>query len=268
LLSDFNIETDLYRRDKTIDFNITFNNDQKTFKVLRVLLTTYAPSLTGLYRYPGIKSVTLTDVPVQSFEVFLGWLYYEYFNHKDGVPRPWDHKTRVVNLDLMNENGYIYYDSNDPLMWNASDKHVVEHAEAAIEMYIFAGTYEIPRLRLDAIDRLVWCHNRIWATGGLVDCPLSYIGQASLTRAYENTLKGDKIGDLLSQGYYELGDHKDEALLVLPKELLAKISGWALRCTPFDFGVWDSCDFHEHMDHNERDACQVRVQMRRGIPRG
>jgi hypothetical protein len=166
----------------------------------------------------------------------------------------------------MKENGFIYYDSNDPIMWNASDEHVIEHTEAAIEIYIFASTYEIHRLRLDAIDRLVWCHNRIFDTSTLVDGPLGYVGPSVLTRAYKNTLTSDPIRRLLSEGYYELGCHSDEALLTLPKELLAKMLGWALHGIAFDSGLWEPCSFHEHTDQNERDACEVRVQMQRGMP--
>lgn len=51
------------------------------------------------------------------------------------------------------EFGGDYYEYGDCLIWNGGS--LLEYAEAAIDMFIFAEKYEIPQLRQDGIDRLV-----------------------------------------------------------------------------------------------------------------
>jgi hypothetical protein len=122
--------------------------------VRRLLLLDHLPGLGNIFRYTGVKSVTLTDVPVKIFEALMGWLRYEYYKCDD--PAHWlcyDGSISISNLTTQDSD--IHYEQYDPIMWDDSLECLPEHAEVAIHIYSFAHTYNIPRLHLDAIDRLV-----------------------------------------------------------------------------------------------------------------
>jgi hypothetical protein len=78
-------------------------------------------------------------------------------------------------------------------------------------MFIFASKYEIPRLRQNAIDRLVWCHNR-FKNEQDEELPPDYISLATNPRVYEFTQLDAPIRKLLSDGYFEFAEH-NEALV-------------------------------------------------------
>jgi hypothetical protein len=253
--------TKLQCREETVEFNITFNKDQKTFPVLRLVLAVHVPSLAIFFRYPGVKSVTLTDVPVKSFDIFLGWLRFENIATRDDPGSPWPFGSpRTPDFGVMNDAGGDYYDSGDPIMWPRPGDNFMEIGEAAIEMYTFAVKYEIPRLRRDAIDRLVWWHE---VRHSEVEIRTGYIGIATLVRVYENTCVDDPIHELLSEGYLEFGSRDVETCMALPKRLLAAV----LKKTNDGFlsEPWQPCLYHGHANQAARDACVVRVQMKRGL---
>jgi hypothetical protein len=65
-------------RQETVEFDHTYKIEQKTLKVLRHLLTAFVPSLGSMFKYRGVTSVKLNDVPPLVFNIFLGWLRNEY----------------------------------------------------------------------------------------------------------------------------------------------------------------------------------------------
>lgn len=74
----------------------------------------------------------------------IGWLYYED-NKRGGDPNYLCTEDPTVNprfchMDVM-DDGWDNYNSTQPLMWDMGRSTTAEYAEAALEMYIFAGTY-------------------------------------------------------------------------------------------------------------------------------
>ena len=77
-------------------------------------------------------------------------------------------------------NGKRWFDRElDPYTWSSIRLDIWEHADIAIDMFIFAQTFEVSRLRQDAVDRLVWCHNTAYddGTGG------SFVSTAAIVNA-------------------------------------------------------------------------------------
>jgi len=115
-------------------------------------------------------------------------------------------------------------------------------------MYIFASRYEIPRLRQDAIDRLVWCNN--WMFIDYIENPDYYHNHISITAIetlYRNTKPGDPLRGLLGEGYHDYGDQRDVALGQLPKDFLVDIlcKVWDKKCDRY--GPWrNPCKYHGH----------------------
>jgi hypothetical protein len=90
--------------------------------------------------------------------------------------------------------------------------------EFAIEVLIFAETFNIPRLRQNAIDRLVWCHNIV----NKADARGKFVSPAAIRRACANTKFGSGVRKILAFGWCDYEDEdrrKNEAVLkALPQE--------------------------------------------------
>lgn len=144
----------MWHRTETVEFDIRCGDVHETFDVLRLLLDAYVPSLASLFRFPGVRSVRLDDVTPESFEIFIGWLRFEHFAGVSNSLCPDIKPGQPSELTWPDDGSCSCYHSEEPLIWdNASNFSA--YTEAAINMYIFANRYQIPRLRPDAIDRLV-----------------------------------------------------------------------------------------------------------------
>jgi hypothetical protein len=223
------------------------------------------PSLASVFRFLGITSITLNDIPTKSFEVFLGWLRYEYLDRARNLRKLSNHTMPTLNFELMTTDGRLYHDDDrDPIMWDPRAECLAEHAEVAIHLYIFANRYEIPHLRLDAIDRLVWCLNRFDDAEDR-SIEVNFIGTATMVRAWRTISRDDPIRELLCEGFCGMGDHGEETLMELPKELLVSV---LLKCQAYwltNYGPWRPCDYHGHDWERVGETCVVRVQMERGM---
>jgi hypothetical protein len=86
----------------------------------------------------------------------------------------------------------------DPIVCEVTeDDQVWMIAEAAIEMYIFAKIYDVPRLSHDAIDRLIWCQN------------------TAIERVYEHTKPGCFLRDWSVLGFRHFFDIDATDMLTL-----------------------------------------------------
>jgi hypothetical protein len=93
-------------------------------------------------------------------------------------------------------------------------------AEAAIEMYIFAKIYDIPRLCCDAVDRLVWCNN----TAYHFDHCGTFVSASSIERAYGYTTPGSPLRELLISGFSDSFSSDGEEMVDLPRPYLIDIA--------------------------------------------
>jgi hypothetical protein len=95
-----------------------------------------------------------------------------------------------------------------------------EVAEVAIEMYIFSQTYDIPRLRQDAMDRLVWCHD----VGYDVDYFDTFVSAFCIKRAYDHTEEGSPLRKWLIIGFMEFCSYDKTEMNDYPHQYLIDIS--------------------------------------------
>jgi hypothetical protein len=248
-----------------MQFTLFSENQPKTFRVLRRLLTTYVPSWSRFLPRAGADPITITDTSVKSFETFLGWWRFQYYYCKDDKSCPWNRKTR---WDLMDDNGSEYFDVDDPIMWGKKPQDVdflADHAEAAVEMCIFAIRYEIPRLRLDAIERFAWAlnmyqENETWSQHlPWIPSP-PYVSPTAYIRAYKYIAADDPFRKLLWQGWYEFGE-TDEATLAMLPELVLALNASGLRPGGGIMGLYEPCEIHQHANNEEYQACDIRVEL-------
>jgi hypothetical protein len=242
------------------------NNKTKTFTVLRLLLTTHAPAFAKAFAHPGISAIKINDVPPKTFDIFLGWLRMEYWHDTDTALDLWQ--------DLDGHPDWIYdihgidwwHVDNDPLMWDDFASPIAEYADVAIDMFVFAEAYDIPRLEQDALDRLVWCHNMYEQVS--IECLRhDYISSLSINKICEITEPGSLVQTMLSDGFFEFGNYKDDELLeTLPKSFLIQVMRAIVEDGCIGVGFRDpsetrTCERHSHETEEEELGCRVRVQM-------
>jgi hypothetical protein len=176
----------------------------------RLALKEGAPTLEGHFRFPDIKSITLNNVPIKVFDMFLGWLRCEMLECRQDPNDHW------AEIDCqVDRAGDCYFDCDDPIMWDECSKPILGYAAAAIELFVFATVYGIPRLRQDALDRLVWCHNR-WLEEDESGETVDYLRKETLQKAIEHTEPGDPLRAFLFEEYRIWGDKVEQALMELP----------------------------------------------------
>jgi hypothetical protein len=122
---------------------VSHNDESRTFTVLRVLLLTYAPTFNTIFAHPSVRSIKIQVVPPRSFDISLDCLRTEF--HRDGarIQHLWDGQD-VDWIDDSQDGCYMTNSDGDPIMDDGEGFGTWEYAEAAIEMYIIAQSYENP----------------------------------------------------------------------------------------------------------------------------
>jgi hypothetical protein len=132
-------------------------------------------------------------------------------------------------------------------------------------MYIFARVYDIPRLRCDAMDRLVWCNNTAHYNGQYG----TFVSASSITRAYEHIDPGSPLRELLISGFFWFFSSDGEKMVDLPRPYLIDIAvsfkSGKLTGDRDDGYRLPGCYWHEHETEEERTGCKIRVNMDRPV---
>jgi hypothetical protein len=141
-------------------------------------------------------------------------------------------------------------------------------AEAAIEMYIFSKTYDIPRLRVDAIDRLEWCYDTAYSFTSYG----TFVSASSIRRVYEHTDIDSPVRKWLIAGFSDFFTCSGAFMTDLPHQYFIDIAeNYKLQeCCPGDKEpITDSgmylCLAHEHECEHEQRGCKRRVDMMREV---
>jgi hypothetical protein len=131
-------------------------------------------------------------------------------------------------------------------------------------MYIFASTFEIPRLRHIAMDRLLWCHHAEHITTAL-DKSKEFLSNSIIQRAYADTQKKSKLREVLVHSWVEFQSAKNntdkKGLEELPKDFLIDVMICQYRWGGGDCSMLENCHYHEHATEQEKRDCDVRVTM-------
>ena len=157
--------------------------------VVRRLLLKYASTLGKVFRHQGVASLKLCDVAFETFEIFLGWLEQEYERqYLSGIYSP------IVVFPIYSKTDY-QNPTDDPLIWEYDRKSAdtTKYVEPVINVFVFAEAYMIPRLRQDAIDRLVWCTNS--------STDAHFVPASVIQRVYKHTPASSPLHRLLAIRY-------------------------------------------------------------------
>jgi hypothetical protein len=133
-------------------------------------------------------------------------------------------------------------------------------AAEIINIFIFAETYEIPRLRLDAIDRLVWCYNH--ALHHHTE-PEDFLKAPIFNHAYKHTKSGCVLRKWLVCAFRCFRNHDDrKGLLGLPKKFLVDFfQEWEVWADTNLEEELTACKFHRYRTPEAAKTCVVRVDM-------
>lgn len=215
------------------------------------------PGLCQRFCEPKSRGYQATRRTAQGLRTLPNWLHEEYYRSKTTDKDPWaahaHHPTWVKAFPQK------YRVKVEPIWRNYTHEPTWDFAEVIIDVFIFAEAFDIPRLRHDVIDRLLWCHNKEFDYGHAI----SFVLTENIKMAYDNTKPGSKLRKVLVYGWCEFLDEEtkkdDRVLAELPQEFL--IDAWKHT---LEFGVNDCSaigvrEFHDHNNKEEVRGCEVRV---------
>lgn len=140
-------------------------------------------------------------------------------------------------------------------------------AEAAIEMYVFAKAYDIPRLRQDAMDRIIWCNNKSWDSSDTG----TFVCASTIKRAYEHLEAGNYVRNWLISGFSAYSSYEREDITDLLHEYMVdvlenyKLNEMGHEGSLIANFMLPSCAYHEHATQLEKDECVSRVDFDRPV---
>lgn len=134
-------------------------------------------------------------------------------------------------------------------------------------MYIFVEAYDITRLRLGAIDRLVWCYqiapkgSENDSTSHDLNVP-DFLKCQTIITAYKHT-KPNVLRNLVVDGFIESGEKHYDHLSILPEEFGEDLCDRIETHDEVTGAIRDLCSYHGHRNVEEKRKCVVRVNMDR-----
>ena len=232
------------RCDDTLEMH--FKDTKGTTRIFRLFgahVRQYAPKFTSQFQSPYILVTQLRDIPEDTVDLFAGWLRACWFQEKASkeVPLWWALLGPTPKYDV----------TGDPINWEGST--VLDRVTAAVNLYLFAKAYHIPRLRQDALDRLV--------SAACVPSDPEVIA-----RAYRHTSRESPLRRALVDCFYKSEmngpDFAIDTVSTMPEDfvfdVLAVMFGIAQNISEIPSLLY--CDYHEHKDQTERSRCRVRVR--------
>jgi hypothetical protein len=157
-------------------------------------------------------------------------------------------------------------EDGDPIICDVNDADELwTVAEAAIEMYIFAHIYDIPRLGQDAWDHLVWCNRTTYLLRS--QFKKTFVLASTIQHLYENTQPGNHVHTWLVNGLRAFSDFDTTDMTHLPQAVLVDVTrDYKQRPHHPDDDVLRylhtryDCESHEHETLKEDDEGEVRIQ--------
>ncbi|KAH7094760.1 hypothetical protein FB567DRAFT_586115 [Paraphoma chrysanthemicola] len=237
---------------ESVEIDLMSSDTSKTYVVFQNLTVACGGGFGHLFKQPNVCSVKVRDLSAQTLEMFLAWLHHENLHHSPFTlyPRFRVHSGRVP-LKYFN----LRY---EPLLWDEKDLCVWELFDAVIPMFLFAETWDIPRLRQDAVDRLVWCNN-YFRSNGTYD---GFVASNTITMAYDRTKPKNPLRRLIAIAFCLHNTKHTVAVDEMPRQFLVDIWKHEKYMYATDENQeLNPCEFHEHASKEESKACTVRVRM-------
>lgn len=192
--------------------------------------TFFRTALTRKFEEPENKEVLLADTRPYIFEFFIHWLYYGRFPNEDD-------DTELVEL------------------WTCHNNSGKTKTNNLIRLYIFCHRYDVPQLKVRAIDEL-FDHMENEDLEAKLPC------SSITTEAYDTLPEGSAMCQFLVDinCYYADedrwgmdGEHDPPAFLVkVLKRYSDYVSTYRTRHDHLK-----KCDYHEHQNDQEREACEL-----------
>jgi hypothetical protein len=237
-------------RNDTIEIHTNEEGESTTTKVFKTPAVHYAPKFATVLQLPGLKSIELTNVSRLTLRIFNGWLRSSWLLDVSKNKLPAYLQAKEPNWVLLNED--LLGESllrPRPLRVSGTE----EVLSQLVDTFIFAETYDIPYLRQDAVDRLVWCFQR----PETIHRSIQTVG-----RAYTHTQPGSPLRRVLVDGFCFQANVQSQIMLRrMPSDFLVDVvlvqrsllNKTALKQMP------DACEYHEHETEEARKSCESRI---------
>ena len=245
-----------YGREKIVEIKICEGGTVRIFNLFRVLTAQYAPEFATSFKDPNVKSIELEGVFYDTMFQFAIWLIDCWWWDQGTDQDLWKDQLPCNRKPKISGNGAELCDGN--VLLDNVDSWVI--AEQAVDVYLFATTYNIAQLRKDAVDRLCWFFE-------LLRSRLDWSGHSRrlsatiINRAFNHTEPESPLRRILIDGFCIFTDNEDEKLL---KEMHKDyVVGIAVR-----YGAngktksLNRCDYHDPLlcKRSKRVLCPSRVR--------
>jgi hypothetical protein len=128
------------------------NSEQRTYHVYYFILEAFAPKLASMFNVLGMRPVVLKDTPIEAFQAFQTWLRHEGTFRKQKDSRINEMRARFPDWCDLHFESYLSatVSEYDPLSFTEDSVYTFRHGDIAINLFVFAETYNRPLLHHDA----------------------------------------------------------------------------------------------------------------------
>lgn len=215
--------------------------EKASFVVHEQLLTYHSPffraALNGRFEEATKREVRLKEVNKDTFEFFVHWLYHQRLPNENDDPRLF-------------------------AMWESGNDRGDSKTTNLVYLNVFCDKYDVPALKRQSLDHLF---------EHLMEPHTNLPSKQNSMYAFENTPDDSPLCRLLVDTYCDLASEQvwegiggedwnaacEHVRTEVPLTVLKKV---LLRCAgkhgPND--DLDICDYHEHRDAKERQACAAK----------
>jgi hypothetical protein len=217
---------------------VIVDSNEVSFTVHEQLLTFYSPffraALKGGFAEATKGQVRLEEVSEKTFELFVHWLYHQCFPNETDDPE-------FLKL------------------WYRVDSTIVS-AAGLVDLHVFAEEYDVPNLKRQSIDSLFEKVN---------DEDQDLPSTKAIRYAFDSLDHDSSLCRLLVDAYCERCSHRGweticededfEPHPVFLKNALKRYSQYTSADLRGPGKTMVLCDYHDHKDDEERDACVSKV---------
>jgi len=177
----------------SVEFTIDDPGHLLPITVYYSLLRSFVPDLAKLFKKPGVR--VKLNVSFSVMNTFMYWLRQEYERAPSSI-RPTDIIWQEMHATQYFIDKVFYATDSKPVPGIISD---VKDAEAFIENFLLADTYNIITFRLDAIHRLIDCFVTSFEEGSERD-EMKNIDSRLIRRVYDTTGGDSPVRKVLVAG--------------------------------------------------------------------
>ena len=226
--------------------------DSKTYIHQAILVRVskyFKAALDGNFREAEEKAITLSDVDIDAFEVFIDWIYTSNFEALEQAYRDLSEKCEKYDRE----------DEKDEGQKAVLDQEEQSFRSILFRVYIFADAHEVPGLKRSTIDMLFDYLHNVYFRMPLADEMVWILTQLPKSDPLWRMLvdffclyEGARQGSIFKDGNQDcLPREFISAMLDRQNHVLRALTDESMTLD-YDLTV---CDYHEHVNKAERDNC-------------